>query len=197
MPTHTTSAPEESISAIVCSSSAGVSGRNGGDCPPAIRRPGKRSRRRSSSRAERLGGATPVQVHRGAGPCRPRAVVGHQVRAVHARRAGVPERVQRPHQRLAVGHGQRGAEHRRERLGLLLRAHHEVDGRRGHVSAGAGGDHRVHPVHHLLVVGHRERNAEDLGGGRCGERSRCGGCRDGVKIPAGRPLRLVSIISRP
>ena len=79
---------------------------------------------------------------------------------------GVPERLERPHQRLAVGHRQCRAERCRARLGVLAGGHHQVHGRRRHISARARGDRRVHPVHHLLVVGHRQRDAQDLRGGR-------------------------------
>ena len=83
---------------------------------------------------ERLGGATPVEVDRRARPAARAQKRGHQVGSVDTRGPSVPERVQRPHQRLAVGHRQRRAEHGRARLGVLLGGHHEVDGRRRHVS---------------------------------------------------------------
>ena len=113
------------------------------------------------------------------------AVEGHQVGAIDARGAGVPERVQRPHERLTVGHGERGAEHGRTHGRVLVGRHHEVHGRSRQVAAAVAGDQRVHPVHHLDVVGDRERNAEDLrgsGGGGVGV-VECGGGGDCVKIP--------------
>ncbi len=96
--------------------------------------------------------------------CRALAEAEHQIGAVDARGARMAERLQRPHERLAVGHGERGAEHGRTRLRVLLGRHHQVDSRRRQVPRSSGGDRRVHPVDDLLVVGYRERNAENLGG---------------------------------
>ncbi len=188
IPTQTTAAPEPSISALTSSSSAGVSARNGGECPPAIRRPGKRSRRRRSSSSKRALIASAVEVDRGSlrsrrgGAC---AVEGHQVGAIDARGAGVPERMQRPYERLTVGHGERGAEHGRMDDGILVGRHHEVHGRGRQITAAVAGDQCVHPIHHLDVVGHGQWNPEDLRGfgHRCrGRGSGRGG--DCVKIPA-------------
>jgi len=55
MPTHTTCAPLPSICAIARCSSAGVSSRKGGDQPPAMTRPGKRSCRRLASSSSACG----------------------------------------------------------------------------------------------------------------------------------------------
>ena len=94
------------------SSSCAVSSRNGGEWPPAISRPGKRSRRRACSRASAAGVASAVEVDRRAAARRARAEARHQVGTVDARRVCVAERAKRPHERLAVGHRERRVEHR-------------------------------------------------------------------------------------
>ena len=72
----------------------------------------------------------------------------------------------RPHERLAVGHGQVGAEDGVAQLAVLLAGHHRVDGGDADVAALPGGDGGVHPFDGPLVVGQRERDAEDLDAGR-------------------------------
>ena len=73
----------------------------------------------------------------------------------------------RPHERLAVGHGEVGAEDGVAQLGVLLAGHHGVDGGDADVAA----LRRVAIVASIqsivpLVVGQRERDAEDLDAGR-------------------------------
>ena len=77
------------------------------------------------------------------------------------------ERVQCPHERLAVGHVERGAEQRRPEVGVLLRGHHGMDVAYADVPLLALGRHRVDPLERPLVVDQTERNAQDLVG--CGE----------------------------
>ncbi len=142
----------------------GVRGRKGGESPPAIRRPGKRSRRRASQQPQRLRRAPAVEVDGHAAAAAARAQkAAHQVRSVDAGRAAVAERVQRPHQGLAVGHRQGRRREGLARLGILAGAHDEVDRRRGDVAAAPARDRRLHPVDHLLVVADGERHAQHLG----------------------------------
>src|ERR1035437_163412 len=142
---------------------------------------------------QRLLGATAIEVDRDLLTRRARTEVRHQVGAVDARGAWVPERAQRPHERLPVGHRERGAEHRVGHAGVLARGHHQVDRRRRHVSAPRRGDHGHHPVDHLLVVGDGQGDPQDLHAegrsGRGGARGGGGGLRgDCVKIPAPVPI---------
>ena len=140
--------------------------------------------RRRSFIGDGVRGTSPVQIDRRPAASRARAEGQHQVRSVDARGARVPQRPQRPHERLAVGDRQRGLQHRRPRGRVLARAHHEVHRGRREIAAPVGRHEGLHPVHDALVVADRERYAENLRAGR--QRRGCGlGERgDALKIPA-------------
>ena len=114
--------------------------------------------------------AAAVQVETLAGRRGSGARTSHQLWAVYAVRERMTERVERPHERLAVGHVQRGAEQRRPELGVLLRRHHGVDVAYADIAVLARGRHRVDPLERPLVVDQTKRNAQDLVG--CGGRDR-------------------------
>ena len=71
---------------------------------------------------ERAVVAAAVQVHAPAGARCPLAGAIHQVGAVHAVVDLVAECLERPHQRLAVGNDEVGAENGRAQLGIVLAA---------------------------------------------------------------------------
>ena len=105
-------------------------------------------------------------------------------------RRAVAQRAQRPDERLAVGHGEARAEHRRAQLRVLAAGHDGVGRGDADVLAAAGGDRRVDPVERARVVGQRERDAEDLlARGALGRGDRC--CALAVVIGA-RSLTIAS-----
>src|ERR1039458_10775291 len=71
--------------------------------------------------------APPVEVEALAGLGRAGAGARHQLRSVYAARQRVPERVDRPNQRSAVRHAERGTQQRRPQLRVLGRSHHGMD----------------------------------------------------------------------
>ena len=86
------------------------------------------------------------------------------------------ERLERPDQRLAVGHGEQVVAH--DRLaggGVLGGDHDQMHGGGGDDGLLAACDRGVHPVHRALVVAERERDADDrrrIGAGDRGRRGR-------------------------
>ncbi len=88
--------------------------------------------------------------------------LGHQLGSVDAVAERVPERVQRPHQRLTVGDVERGGVQRVSQLAILAGGHHRVHVAHADVAAPALGDHRVDPVERLSIVDQRQRHADDV-----------------------------------
>ena len=122
---------------------------------------------RERQRHERAGVAAAEEVDRRAGARGARAVSRHQLGAVHARRLRVPERVQRPHERLSVGHDERHREHGPADLLVLAREHHEVDGCCADARARARATVASIQSSTRAVVAERERDAQHLrAGGR-------------------------------
>ena len=160
MPTHTISAPERWMSAATASSSSRVSVAERRRVAADDLQPGMAQPQVARELDERALAATAVEVHAAAGRAGARAGAVHQVGPVYAVGRSVAEQVQRPDQRLAVGHREVGAEHRGAQLGIVLRGHHGV--RRGHADvAAAAGRHRLSIQSSAsLVVGQRERDAE-------------------------------------
>ncbi len=73
------------------------------------RAPGSACADAACEQLERLGRASPVEVDRRARGRRPRTEADHQLGPVDAGGLAMAERAQRPHERLPVGHRQRGA----------------------------------------------------------------------------------------
>ncbi len=151
------------------------------------RQPGEALGEPRFEQLERRGRAAPVEIHGVPLACGPIAEGRHQVGPVDAGGAGMPERPQRPDERLPVGYGQRHGEHGGHRLRLLLGAHDEVYGGGGDAGAPVGGDRRLHPVDDVRVVADGQRDTQhlcSLGQPRRRIRWSRGGRRcDCVKIP--------------
>jgi hypothetical protein len=81
---------------------------------------------------------------------------------VHAVAELVPEGVQRPHQRLPVGHGHVGTEHGGAQRRVLAARHHGVH--RGHadVALVPALGRLVDPVQRARVIHERQRHAEQI-----------------------------------
>ena len=100
----------------------------------------------------------------------------HQVGAVDAAEEIVAERIERPDERLAVGHREARPEHRLAQLGIVATGHDRVHGGDADVAPLADPHHRVDRLERALVVRDRERDPEQ---GVFGRHPRGGGRQSG------------------